>query len=594
VKESFNLIIQYFKRYKSHFFIGVIGLFLVDGLQIFIPWMVKRSIDLITETPENYQKILEYGAYIVLLAVGVGLSRLLWRYYIIGMSRRIELHLRNRLYHHLQYLSYSYFDTKSVGDLMAHATNDLEAIRMMCGIAIVASMDSALLMIASLIMMTAIDFTLTLYVLIPLPIITVVVLRLGPLMYARFMNVQKKFSDISEKAQETFAGIRVIKSFVQENKESDNFSKINQEYVDANMRLVKIWGLLHPLIWTIGGLCGVIILYIGGIQVINGQITMGDFVAFNSYLGILMWPMIAIGWVANLYQRGKASLERINTILNVQPQIVNAPDSVPLNIQGLIEFKDLTFSYNDTDIVLKNINLKIQKGEWIAIMGPTGCSKTSLVNLIARLYDPPAKSLYIDGVDIRTIRLDSLRQQIGYVPQQTFLFSDTIANNIRFGMPLTNQEIEDFAKAADVYEDINLFPERFETLVGERGITLSGGQKQRVAIARAMAADTAILIFDDSLSAVDTKTEETIISNLKKVAENRTVILVSHRVSTAREADTIVFMEDGEIIEQGTHSELVALKESYFKVYEYQRLEEELDKVTESDTSITQESDSDV
>jgi len=585
VNDSFKLIFNYFKRYRSHLVFGIIGLFAVDGLQIFIPWMVKHAVDVLTQSPENYRQTLKYGGYILLLALGVGFSRFTWRYFIIGISRRIEMHLRNRLYRHLQTLSYSYYDRTSVGDLMAHATNDLEAIRMMCGMAIVASMDAALLMIASLIMMVTIDLTLTLYVLIPMPIITLFVIRMGPLMHARFMKVQERFSSISEKAQETFAGIRVVKAFVQESAESDNFSRINQGYVDDNMKLVKVWGLLHPMIWTIGGLCGVIILYAGGNRVIDGVMSMGDFVAFNSYLGILLWPMIAVGWVVNLYQRGKASLDRIQKILRIKPAIKNLPDAVPVDIKGKIEVKNLTFGYEPDKPALKNINLTIDPGRWVALMGPTGSSKSTFVNLIPRLYDPPDNAVYIDGRDIRTIELHSLRSQIGMVPQQTFLFSDTVANNIRFGKDLSENRTAEMARMANVYDDIMEFPEGFDTLTGERGVSLSGGQKQRIAIARALAADTPILILDDSLSAVDTETEELIVENIKKVATGRTVIIISHRVSTAREADFIVYFENGEIVEQGTHKELVDLKGRYFDIYEHQRLEEELDMNTDDVTT---------
>ncbi len=581
MSESFRIIIDYFKKYRNHFFLGIVGLLLVDGLQIIIPWFVKKSIDLLTEEPEKYPIILRYGAFILLISIGIGLSRFMWRYFIIGISRRIEMDLRNRFYRHLQTLSFSYFDRTSVGDLMAHATNDLEAIRMMCGMAVVATLDSGLLMVASLIMMLAIDPTLTGYVLIPLPIITFIVLKMGPVMHLRFRDVQARFSDISEKAQETFAGIRVIKSFVQESCESDNFRSINQSYVDDNMRLVKVWGLLHPLIWTIGGLCGVIILFVGGGRVIDGQMSMGDFVAFNSYLGILVWPMIAVGWVVNLYQRGRASLDRVYAILKLKPEIRDDDSAQTRKLVGEIAFRNLTFSYNGGPPVLKNISLNIRQGNWIAVMGPTGSSKTTLVNLISRLYDPPPGTVFIDGEDVRSITLDSLRSQIAHVPQQTFLFSDTVGNNIRFGSELTDTEVEQLARLARVYDDVDQFPDRFETLVGERGVTLSGGQKQRVAIARALAADTPILILDDALSAVDTETEELIVENIRGQARNQTVILISHRVSTAREADWIVFLEDGEIVEQGTHEQLVALKRRYREIYEHQRLSEEFEHATE-------------
>jgi ATP-binding cassette, subfamily B, multidrug efflux pump len=582
VQDSFRLIIGYFKQYRKHFFLGVLGLLLVDGLQIIIPWLVRNSINLLTENPEQYRRILLYGAYILLLSLGIGLSRFMWRFFIIGISRKIERNLRNRFYRHLQTLSYSYFDKTSVGDLMAHATNDLEAIRMMCGMAVIATLDSGLLMTASVLMMLAINPVLTGYVLIPLPIITVIVLRLGPLMHERFKKVQKRFSDISEKAQETFAGIKVVKSFVQESQETENFRRINESYIDDNMKLVKVWGLLHPLIWTIGGLCGVIILFAGGARVIDGRMTMGDFVAFNSYLGILVWPMIAVGWVVNMYQRGRASLDRVYQILNLKPDISDALNAISPEIQGKIEFKNLTFAYNSGSPVLQNVSLSIERGQWIAIMGPTGSSKTTLVNLISRLYDPPPEAVFIDGYDVRSYTLQSLRSQIAYVPQQTFLFSDTIGNNIRFGCDVPDEKVEQLARLARVYDDINEFPERFDTLVGERGVTLSGGQKQRIAIARALAADTPVIVLDDSLSAVDAETEELIVENIKMLAGKRTVILISHRVSTAREADAIVFLEDGRIVEMGTHEQLVDLRGRYFEIYEHQKLEEELEMSQDS------------
>lgn len=582
MNQTFKLIIDYFKRYRSLFILGIIGLLAVDGFQIFIPWMIKDAIDLLTATPENYRSIIKYGVAIVLLAIGVGISRFLWRYYIIGISRRIETHLRNRFYSHLQKLPYTYFDQTSVGDLMAHATNDLEAVRMMCGMAIVASMDAGLLMIASLVMMLTIDMSLTAYVLIPMPVVTLIVLRLGPVMHSRFMKVQERFSEISEKAQETFSGIRVVKSFVQETKESQNFSDINAQYLKDNMRLVRVWGLMHPMIWTIGGVCGVIILLVGGNRVIEGEMTMGGFVAFNSYMGTLMWPMIAIGWVVNMYQRGKASLDRIQKILSIPPEIKDLPGSEDVRLQGGVTFRNLSFSYDGETTVLRDIDLTIKPGQWVVLMGPTGSSKTTLVNLISRLYDPPDNTIYLDDHHVKQIRLESLRKQICFVPQQTFLFSDTLSNNVRFGQNLTDDEVEDLAKKANVYNDIKHFPEKFETVVGEKGVTLSGGQKQRIAIARALAAQSPILIMDDALSAVDTETEELIIQNIRDLTVDQTVILITHRVSTAREADLVVFLEDGAITEMGTHHELLLKKGRYFEVYEHQRLEEELDKVSKT------------
>lgn len=574
---AFFLLTSYFRKFRWQIALGLLGLVLVDAMQIVVPWLIRSAIDALTTGTATQRGLLKTGLLILLLALGIGATRFVWRYYIIGISRKIEEDLRNRLYLHLQKLSYSYYDRTSVGDLMAHATNDLEAIRMMCGMALVAAMDAVLLLAASLVMMLSINRTLTLYVLLPLPFVTLLLLKLGPKLHKRFMIVQESFSHISEKAQETFAGIRVVKSFVQEQAESEHFRKLNIEYLKANMRLVWVWGLIHPVIWTIAGCCSMLVLLIGGGRVIEGAMSVGDFVAFNSYLGLLIWPMIAVGWVTNLYQRGKASLDRLTTIFNQQPEIVDAPASVAHALSGAIEFRNLTFGYGPSP-VLKNITLRIEPGQWVVLMGSTGASKTTLINLIARLYDPPPATVFIDGTDVRNWQLQSLRSQIAYVPQQTFLFSDSIANNISFGLDLTAAAIQDLARSAQLEHEVATFPDGYQTVVGERGVTLSGGQKQRVAIARALARATPLLILDDALSAIDSETEAAIIAMLVQRAKGQTVVIVTHRASVARHADQIVFLHDGEIVERGTHTELLALRGKYFEVYEYQNLLDAIDR----------------
>ncbi len=576
--KPFDLIKKYYFRSWRRVLIGLIALVAVDAFQIFIPWFIKEAVDILTEDPTRQKEIITIGVYILGLALGIGGARFVWRYCIIGLSRKIEENLRNRFYRHLQSLSYSYFDHTSVGDLMAHGTNDLEAVRMMCGIGLVAGLDAIFLLAASLTMMFSLNSTLTFYVLIPMPIVTFAFLKLGPKLHKRFRGVQAGFSRISEKAQETFAGIKVIKSFVQEDAESENFRELNRDYIDINMKLVRVWGLLHPLIWTIAGSCSVIILFFGGNRVIDMQLSMGDFVAFNSYLGILIWPMIAVGWVTNLYQRGKASLNRLVEIFEVKPGIQNLPGAMAKRVEGEIEFKDLTFSYNGEQPVLKNINLKIPAKSSLAIMGPTGSSKTALVNLIPRLYDPPPGTVLIDGIDNRKYMLNSLRAQIGFVHQQTFLFSDTILENIRFGLKVSEKKVQDAADAAQLNKEVDQFPRGFETMVGEKGVTLSGGQKQRVSIARALIQDTPVYVFDDAFSAVDSETEDFIMKSLKKQLSDKTVILISHRISIAQRADNIIFMENGEIAEQGTHEELLKKRGRYFEIYEHQKLLEEIEK----------------
>ncbi|MBN2056442.1 ATP-binding cassette domain-containing protein, partial [bacterium] len=398
---SFGLLRGYLHRYRWHLAAGMIALIGVDGLQILVPWLVKMAIDLLTHPPVQHSRLITIGVVIMLLGLGVGCTRFVWRYFIIGFSRRLEEDLRNRLYQHLQRLSFAYFDRTAAGDLMAHATNDLEAVRMMCGMALVASMDALVLMVASMVMMLSINAGLTAYVLIPMPFVTATILYLGPRLHGHFKKVQEDFSNITQKAQETFAGVRVVKSFVQEEAESDNFRSLNKEYIRSNMRLVLVWGFMHPVIWTISGICSVIILWVGGERVISARMTMGDFVAFNSYLGLLIWPMIAVGWVTNLYQRGKASLERLHAIFQVEPDIVEAPDAYDGPLTGTIEFRNLSFAYNGGPQVLKSIDLVIEPGQWVVVMGATGSAKTTLVNLIGRCYDPPPGALFVDGRDVR-------------------------------------------------------------------------------------------------------------------------------------------------------------------------------------------------
>ncbi|SHK01187.1 ATP-binding cassette, subfamily B [Anaerobranca californiensis DSM 14826] len=573
-----RFIKPFLKKYKWHYLFGLFWLLLVNIIQLIIPRILGNLSDGLAEGILEYSGLLRYVVIILVLALIIAISRFMWRIYIIGTSRRLEYFLRNRLVEHLQKLSPEYFNHHKTGDLMAHATNDINAIRMAFGPGIIMITDALVISIITIfLMINQVGWQLTLIALIPLPFLATGAGIFGRVIHKRFKKVQEAFSNLTDKVQENLSGIRVVKAFVQEQAEIKKFNEASQHHVNMNMRLIAIWGALFPLIQVIATLSMILILFYGGRAVIYGIISIGDFVAFNSYLGLMIWPMMAIGWVINVIQRGTASLDRVNEILLEKPDITDAPDAIDLDIQGEIEFKNLTFGYVKGIPVLKNINLKIEKGKTLAIIGRTGSGKTTLVNLLLRLANPPKGTLFIDGVDINKIKLKSLRENIGYVPQDNFLFSTTIEENIAFGLrEYTKEQVEEAAKIAQVYDNIMDFPDKFNTMLGERGVTLSGGQKQRVSIARAIIKEPAILILDDSLSAVDTHTEEEILKGLRKIMAERTSIIISHRVSTVKEADEIVVMDDGEIVERGTHDQLVALGGLYYQLHIKQLLEEKV------------------
>ncbi len=576
----FRFLKSFFKKYKWHYLFGLFWLLVVNMMQLIIPRVLGNITDQLAQRNLTTPDLGRYVGMILLIAIVIAFSRFMWRIYIIGTSRKLEYFLRNRLVEHLQKLSPSYFNHHKTGDLMAHATNDINAIRMAFGQGIIMVTDAVVISIVTIfLMINQVGVQLTFLALIPLPFLATGARVMGKLIHKRFRAVQEAFSHLTDKTQENLSGIRVVKAFVQEGSEIDKFNEASQNHVNMNMKLVVIWGALHPLIQIISTLSMIIILGFGGRAVIHGEITIGDFVAFNSYLGLMIWPMMAIGWVMNVLQRGSASMDRINEILTERPEIKDAKDAFDLDIKGDIEFKNLTFRYEKGEPALKNINLKISQGKTIAIIGRTGSGKTTLVNLLLRLANAPKGSLLIDGIDINKITLKSLRENIGYVPQDNFLFSTSIEENIAFALEeFTEQEVFDAAKFAQVYENIMDFPEKFKTMMGERGVTLSGGQKQRVSIARAIIKDPAILILDDSLSAVDTHTEEEILKGLKKIMASRTSIIISHRVSTVKEADEIIVMDNGEIVEQGTHDSLVEHGGLYFKLHQKQLLEEKLNR----------------
>jgi ATP-binding cassette subfamily B protein len=573
-------VLRHFVRYKWAVVVGVIALLAVDAMQLVIPRIIKRAVDDLTTGGIARTDLVTYGIIIAGLAVGIAVLRFFWRFLIIGTSRHIEEDLRNEIFSHLQTLSARYFAVTKTGDLMAHATNDLNAVRMASGIGIVAAVDALILGLATIVFMLALNVRLTLLALVPMPFIALFTLRAGRLLHQRFESVQETFADLTERVRESIAGIRVIKAYAQEDHEIGRLSGVGREYIRKNVHLVRIWGAFFPFIMLLSSMSVVIIIYFGGRHVILGSITTGDLVAFTSYLAILTWPMIAMGWVVNVMQRGAASMGRINKILETAPEITDRADAVDIDgPRGEVEFRDVTFRYEDElEPALEGIEVRVMPGEVLGVVGRTGSGKSTICNLLLRVYEPSAGSVLLDARDVRGITLSALRRAIGYVPQDTFLFSDTIRENIRFGRPdAPDEEVREAARIAGVLEEIEAFPAGLDTLVGERGVTLSGGQKQRIAIARALLMDPAVVVLDDALSSVDTATEEKIQKELKTALRGRTSIIVSHRISSIKHADQILVLDDGRVVERGTHDELLSLKGLYADIHERQLLEDEMD-----------------
>jgi len=598
VPKNLRPLVPYLKRYRSGLFWGGLCVLFNNGVWILFPQVLRRAVNDL-HFGVTRQKLLTYSLLILAIALIKGIFQFLTRWVVIGISRDIEFDLRNDLFAHLERLSYSYYQRNRTGDIMARATNDLNAVRMLLGPAIMYSANTIVFTAGALGFMLAISPKLTIYAFLPLPIASIVIQYFGRRIHERFERIQAMFSDISARAQENFSGARVIRAYVQEQAEIASFENANQEYIRRSLGLVRLMGMLWPTLELMLGAAVVIVLWLGGREVLLGKISVGDFVAFNTYMVQLTWPVIALGWVINIFQRGTASLVRINEILSQQPEIAdegalaldNGATGVPpgegarrsTSIQGEIEFRNLNFAYNGTS-VLKEINLRIPAGSSLAIVGPTGSGKTTLVNLIPRIYDAEPGAVLIDGRPIRQFPLDSLRRHIGFVPQETFLFSDTIRENIAFGIAQEDGEarlddIKAAAEAANIAQDIESFPEGYNTTVGERGITLSGGQKQRTAIARALLRSPRILILDDALSSVDTHTEDKILNHLREIMRGRTTIFISHRVSTVRNADAIAVLHQGRIVELGTHEQLIARNGYYTDLYNKQLLEEELAEV---------------
>ncbi|MGA8441785.1 MAG: ABC transporter ATP-binding protein [Candidatus Sulfotelmatobacter sp.] len=578
IPQSMRPLLPYLKRYRWGFVVGALCILLSNGAQAGLPRVIGNAAQSL-ESGVTRHKLLIFTLQVLALAVVRGIFLFLTRWIVIGISRDIEFDLRNDLFAHLETLSYSYYQRTRTGDIMARATNDLNAVRMLMGPAIMYSANTIVFTAAALWFMVQNSPKLTMYAVLPLPIVSVTIQYFGRRIHERFERIQAMFSDISARAQENFSGARVIRAYVQEEAEIASFESANQEYVARSLKLVRLMGMLWPTLELMLGLALVLVLWIGGREVLAGRMQIGAFTAFNIYMMQMTFPIIALGWVVNIFQRGTASLVRLNEILQEQPAIKDEIEAKDRPVNGEIEFRGVNFAY-DGKRVLHDLNLRIPAGSSMAIVGPTGSGKSTLVNLIPRVYDAAPGMVRIDGRPIRDFSLASLRKNIGFVPQETFLFSDRVRENIALGVEsATDQEIHDAADAANIAVDIEGFAERYQTMVGERGITLSGGQKQRTAIARALIRNPRILILDDALSSVDTHTEDRILNHLREVMRGRTTVFISHRVSTVRNADRIAVLHGGQIVELGTHDELLALNGYYSDLYNKQLLEEELAEV---------------
>ena len=556
--------------------------FLTNIAILVSPWLLKL---LINDLEKNFATITQreityYAAGLLGLALVAGVFRFGYRRLIGGLAVRIEYDLRNNLFQHLQKMSKSYFDDESTGDLMSRATNDLESIRRLIGFAIVFIVDSTVFFFMALVIMLQIDVKLTLLALLPYPLLAIVVQQMTGRLHDMYETIQEGFADMNTKVQENLLGARIVKAYNLERRELQDFDQRSQRFVDLNRVFYRLEAILFPLFRLLPGIGTIILLWVGGIHVMEDKITIGDFVAFTAYLAMLTRPMIMLGFIINRFAQGSASMDRIYAILDTPSLITDGPDVRHdiSQIRGEVEFRNLTFSYPNLPPILKNINLKIPVGSTVAIIGSTGCGKSTLANLIPRIFNVEVGSLFIDGIDICQLPLKTLRSQIGVVQQEAFLFSDLLKNNIAFGVDVTSEtEIKASAHSVDLLAQIDEFPDQLETFVGEKGKTLSGGQRQRTAIARAILTHPKILILDDAFASVDTHTEDTILQRLAQVMSNSTTIIISHRVSTVKSADLIVILEDGEIVERGTHLELLAHDSHYAKIHQRQLLVEEIE-----------------
>ncbi len=568
-KTLFSLLL----KYKYSFLAGLVALSLVDVCQLSIPLVIERVINTLTLEDSGLKDISRYGLYMLVIAIAMSVFRFFWRYFIMGAARKIEQSLRNEFFAHLQSLHFDFFSKRKVGDLMAHTVNDIETLKFACGLGVLVAYDGIFLLIFIFGAMLYISPQLTLYAFIPFPILGIIIYKFGKMIETRFRKVQDSFSELTESARATISGIKVVKAFVREDAEVKDFKDSSADYLDKNLHLIKIWGVYQPVITFLAGTATAIFLWLGGINTITLDITLGDFAAVLMYLTMLTWPMMAMGWAVDIIKRGNASLNRINDILLVEPHSVSESGSVELDIEGSIELRNLSFSYNGKR-ALRDINLNIPAGRAVGITGATGSGKSTLFHLLTRVEEPPENTMFIDGVDVRDIKKESLREGVIYVPQETTVFSGTVRDNISFMNPeLTDADIENAARVAEIYDEILEFPGGFEARVGERGLSLSGGQRQRIALARAVLLKPSVLILDDVFSSLDLRTESMVLRNLRREMKGRTLLAISSRVPSISGFDSIAVFEGGRLVEFGDHEQLMEKNGIYAGLYKIQTFE---------------------
>jgi len=580
MKRDAQFLWPYLWRYRRAFALGLGSLIVKDGLGAALPLAMRGAVDSIAGG-RGLRLMLAFCGLIVLVSLCKGVFQYWMRVILIGVSRDVEYDMRNQLFARLVTLDSGFFGRTRTGDIMARATNDMNAVRMMLGPGLMYLFETSLTLVLALAVMLWVDWPLTLVALIPAPFVSLAVLGFGRQIHERFESIQRMFSDISSRVQENLSGVRVVRAYVQERSELALFEKVNGDYIRENLRLARISGLFNPLLSALIGITFLLVLWMGGLRLMSHKISLGSFVMFQTYMGMLIWPMIAMGWVANLLERGRASLSRVRELLEERPAIATPanPRTLSKPVRGAIEFRNVGVRYGSR-MALENVDLRIPAGTTVAIVGHTGSGKSTLAHLIPRLIDPSAGTVTLDGIDLREFSPEDVRSAIGYVPQETFLFSATLAENIAFGVKdATEAQIRRAAEIAGLAPDIAGFPNGYKTMVGERGITLSGGQKQRTAIARAILRDPRILILDDALASVDTATEERILNELQDVMHGRTTILISHRVSTIRNADRIFVLEKGTVVAEGSHAELLERGGYYADLFQKQLLEEELEAI---------------